>query len=96
MTVKAKVNAKGKAIKKAKPLSKTVLKKGKSLKFKVTLNLASKKQKVSKHVGVRYESSNTKIATVSGGKIKAKAKGGCTIYVYAQNGVSKQVRITVK
>ena len=96
VTVKAKVNAKGKATKKYNSLSKTVLKKGKSLKLKVTLNPASKKQKVAKHVGVRYESSNTKIATVSGGKIKAKAKGKCTIYVYAQNGVFKGVKITVK
>ena len=98
VTVKAKVNAKGKATKKYTSLSKTVLKKGKLLKLKVSLNPQSKKQKVSKHVGVRYESSNTKIATVSSkGVIKAKkAKGSCIIYVYAQNGVSKQVKITVK
>ncbi len=96
VTIKAKVNAKGKAIKKAKPLSKTIIKKGKRLKLSIKLNKASKKQKVSKHVGVRYESSNTKIATVSGSKIKAKSKGNCIIYVYAQNGVSKKIKITVK
>ncbi|GEM_PF-3518541 len=97
VTVKAKVNAKGKATKKYTSLSKTVLKKGKSLKLKVSLNPQSKKQNVSKHVGVRYESSNTKIATVSSkGVIKAKkAKGSCTIYVYAQNGVSKTIKVKV-
>jgi uncharacterized protein YjdB len=46
---------------------------------------------------VRYESSNSKIATVNGsGKITAKAKGTCYIYAYAQNGVVKAVKLTVK
>lgn len=46
---------------------------------------------------IRYESSNKEIATVdSKGKIKAKAKGTCYIYVYAQNGVYKKIRVTVK
>ena len=45
----------------------------------------------------RYMSSNEKIATVSsGGKVTAKGKGTCYIYVYAHNGVSRQVKITVK
>ncbi len=96
VTVKAKVNAKGKAIKKAKPLSKTVLKKGKSLKLIVKLNPAAKKLKVKKHVGLRYETTNAKVATVSGGKIKAKGKGTCYIFAYAQNGVAKAIKVTVK
>ena len=46
---------------------------------------------------VRYLSSDPKIATVSAkGKIKAKAKGTCKIYVCAVNGVSKTIKVTVK
>ena len=46
---------------------------------------------------LRYISTNKKIATVSKyGKIKAKAKGSCKIYVYAANGVSKAVKVTVR
>ena len=46
---------------------------------------------------VRYLSSDPKIATVSAkGKIKAKAKGTCKIYVYAVNGAYKTVKVTVK
>ena len=45
----------------------------------------------------RYMSSDEKIATVSsGGKVTAKGKGTCYIYVYAHNGVSKQVKVTVQ
>ena len=45
----------------------------------------------------RYMSSNENVATVSsGGKVTAKGKGTCNIYVYAHNGVSKQVKVTVK
>jgi len=41
--------------------------------------------------------SNSKIASVnSGGKVTAKEKGTCYIYVYAHNGVSRQVRIAVR
>ena len=96
VTIKAKVNAKGKAIKKAKPLSKTVLKKGKSLKLIVKMNPATKKLKVKKHVGLRYETTNAKVAKVSGSKIKAKGKGKCIVYAYTQNGVYKKLKITVK
>lgn len=50
-----------------------------------------------KHRKVRYESSNTKVATVGAknGKITAKGKGTCYIYAYAQNGVYKRVKVTV-
>lgn len=49
------------------------------------------------HRSICYESSNTKVATVSKkGVIKAKAKGSCTVYVYAQNGTYKAVKVTVK
>lgn len=46
---------------------------------------------------LRYLTSNKKIATVIGaGKITAKAKGTCWVYVYAHNGVSKSIKVTVK
>ena len=58
---------------------------------------ASKKLKLKKHRKVMYESSNRKIATVtSKGKIKGIKKGSCYIYAYAQNGISKRIKVTVK
>lgn len=46
---------------------------------------------------IRYESTNKKVATVnSKGKIIAKAKGICYVYVYAQNGVYKRIKVTVE
>lgn len=46
---------------------------------------------------VRYISSNTKVATVSkSGKIKAVGKGKCDIRIFAQNGRSCKVTVTVK
>ena len=91
VTVKAKVGEKTKAV------SKVTVKKGKALALKTTLNPKSKKLKVKKHIGTRYESTNTTIATVSSkGVIKARAKGTCYVYVYAQNGTSKRIKITVK
>ncbi len=75
--------------------SKVKIKKGKT--FKIKASEIKKDKKIKKHRAICYESSNTKIATVnSKGKIKAKKKGKCTIYVYAQNGVYKTVKVTVK
>ena len=43
---------------------------------------------------LRYASDDKKIATVSKtGKIKAKKKGKCKIYVYARNGYAKKINI---
>jgi hypothetical protein len=55
-------------------------------------------RKLQKHVSViRYESTNNAIATVSSsGKITTKSKGVCYVYAYAQNGVYKKIKITVK
>lgn len=75
--------------------SKVKIKKGKT--FKIKASEIKKDKKIKRHRAICYESSNTKIATVnSKGKIKAKKKGRCTIYVYAQNGVYKTVKVTVK
>ena len=73
--------------------NKVTLKKGKTFK----LGAKAKGKNVKKHVGVRYESSNKKVATVTkSGKIKAKKKGTCKIYVFAQNGLYKTIKVTVK
>lgn len=74
---------------------KLTLKKGKSKKISAKLRPA---KKVKIHIAkFRYESTNKKIATVDKkGKIKAKKKGSCVIYVYAQNGLYVKVRIKVK
>ena len=77
-------------------VKKLKLKKGKSKKIGAK-QVAPKKQKVKKHRPIRYESTNTRVATVSSsGKVKATGKGTCYVYAYAQNGVYKAVKVTVK
>ncbi len=83
-------------------VAKSVLKKAKSLKKGKTLKLKAKAvkasgMKVKKHRVITYESSNPKVATVSKkGVVKATAKGTCYIYAYAQDGVSKKIKVNVK
>ena len=43
-----------------------------------------------------YETSNSKVAIVTSGKIKAIGKGSCYIYAYTQNGVCAKVKVIVK
>ena len=77
-----------------------VLKKGKKAKISAKLILADKKKKpIGKAHGLRfrYASSKKSVATVSkGGRITAKKKGTCTIYVYAINGCTRKVKVTVR
>ncbi|MBP3233324.1 MAG: Ig-like domain-containing protein [Eubacterium sp.] len=77
--------------------NKKTIKLGKKFTLK-TKQIAEKKSlKIKNHRKISFESSDTSIATVSSkGKIKAVGKGKCYIYVYAQNGVSTKVKITVK
>ncbi|MGX8774040.1 MAG: Ig-like domain-containing protein [Bacillota bacterium] len=76
------------------------LKTGKTYKIKANVKKLKKGKKLmpSGHdPKLRYLSSNKKVAAVSSsGKITAKAKGSCKIYVYAVNGASKTVKVTVK
>lgn len=75
--------------------SKVVLKKGQTFIVKATAVKQNKKSKT--HRNIRFESNKTKIATVSNkGKIKAKKKGACYVYAYAQNGVAKKLKVIVK
>jgi len=80
--------------------TKIVLKKGKKKKIKAKIIKYNKKKKLmGKGHGpkLRYMSSDKRIATVSkSGKIKAKKKGKCNIYVFAINGSIKTVKVTVK
>ena len=75
--------------------SKLSVKKGKTVKIsgKVKGNM-----KMQMHISPgRFESSNTKIATVDKkGNVKGIKKGTAIIYVVTQNGIFKTVKITVK
>ena len=73
------------------------LKKGKTAKIKAKLVLYQKGKKTLDHERkFRYATSNDKVATVSkNGKIKVVGKGKCDIYVYAQNGCAKKIKVTV-
>ena len=77
--------------------SKVKLKQGRKFKLKVKQIAESKKVKLKKHRKTAFESDNQDVAVVSKkGVITAKKKGKCSIYVYAQNGVYKRVKVTVK
>ncbi len=83
-----------------KSKTKVTLKKGKTTNIKATVTLVNKKRKslTKAHAAkFRYASSDKKIATVTKkGKIKARKKGTCYIWVYAKNGYAKKVKVTVK
>lgn len=76
------------------------LSKGKTAKIKAkTYKVYKKKKELSnKHATkFRYATSNSSVATVSKkGVIKAVGKGTCKVYVYARNGCTKAVKVTVK
>ena len=81
---------------KLKSPKKLTLKVKKKAQIKASYVLA-KKAKMSNHRGLAYESSNTKVASVSKkGQITAKKKGVCTIYVYGQNGSMNKVQVKVQ
>lgn len=89
-------NYRGVTVKKSVIAKAKKLRKGKTLKLNAKAVKASKLT-VKKHRGVCYASSNPKIATVNRkGVLKAKKKGTCYIYAYAQNGVYKKIKVVVK
>ncbi|MCR5281946.1 MAG: Ig-like domain-containing protein [Lachnospiraceae bacterium] len=75
--------------------NKLKVKKKKAAKIRGTIK---KKGKVQFHIAMlRYESLNTKIATVNKkGKVKGRKKGKTSILVYTQNGIWKKVPVTIK
>ena len=74
------------------------LKKGKTAKIKAAIVKKNNKLPLFGHTAkFRYDTSNKKVATVSKeGKITAKGKGTCYVYLYAVNGCAKKVKVTVK
>ena len=78
--------------------SKVNLTTGKTFKLKCTTKVENSKKSLLSHTSAyRYYTSNTKVATVTkNGVIKAKGKGKCTVYVLANNGVYKRIKVTVK
>lgn len=74
------------------------IKKGKTATIKATVTGENPKKKIVAHVAAfRYETSDPTIATVNKkGVVKGKKKGSCTIYVIANNGVHKSVKVQVK
>ena len=89
-------NAKSVTVKKKK----VSLKKGKTYKIKAKVNKLKKSKRLmpkSHAPKLRYLTSDSSVATVNAkGKITAKGSGTCTITVFAHNGVSKNVKVTVK
>ena len=75
-----------------------ILKPGKTFRLKCQLTSENRKKKLLSHPSFyRYYTTNSKIATVSqNGVIRAKAKGSCSIYILASNGVYKRVTVKVK
>lgn len=85
------------AVKTKAKKNKVRLRKGKNFKLRAKAVKQFKKKPVRKHEKMRYESSNRKIATVtSKGTIRAVSKGTCYVCAYAQNGVYKRIRVTVR
>ena len=75
--------------------TKVNLKRGKT--YQVKASQVKEKKALKKYRNICYESTNPKVAAVSGkGLIRAKAKGTCKVYVYAQNGKQKEIKVTVK
>ena len=75
-----------------------VLAKGKKAVVKASIVKKDKKRPIIKHTSeFRYATSDSKVAVVSkNGKITAKGKGSCSIYVYASNGCAQKIKVVVK
>lgn len=87
-----------KEVKVAKTKVKLHVGKSYTIKAKTVLVHKRKKQLTDDHAKeFRYASTDESVATVSKkGKITAKGKGTCSVYVYARNGYAKKIKVTVK
>ena len=83
-------------------VKKSVITKAGKMKVGSKLSIVAKavkasKLKVKKYRSPKYTSTDTLVATVSSkGVISAKATGACYVYAYAQNGVYRKIKVTVK
>jgi len=95
VSTRKKANNTGIILKKGKKSVKSAVSvgTGKSVTLKAALK---KKGKVKIHRKVAWESSDVSIAIVKNGKITGKKAGSCYIYAYAQNGLAKRIKVTVK
>ncbi|MCQ4794284.1 Ig-like domain-containing protein [Anaerofustis stercorihominis] len=76
----------------------TISKKGRTYKLKASVKGKNSSYRAS-NTGIKWKSSNKKIATVSSsGKVKAKRYGKCYIYAYAKDNkkIKKRCKVTVK
>ena len=74
---------------------KVTLKTGKTA--QITAKEVKKDKPIKHHRNLCYETSNSKVATVTpDGMLTATGKGTCTVWVYAQNGVYRAITVTVK
>ena len=75
-----------------------VLAKGKKAVVKASIVKKNKTRPIINHISeFRYATSDSKVAVVSkNGKITAKGKGSCSIYVYATNGCAQKIKVVVK
>ena len=75
-----------------------VLTKGKKATIKASTVKKDKKRTLINHTPeFRYATTDSKVAVVSEkGKITAKGKGSCSVYVYAPNGCAQKIKVVVK
>ena len=75
-----------------------VLTKGKKATIKASTVKKDKKRTLINHTPeFRYATTDSKVAMVSEkGKITAKGKGSCSVYVYAPNGCAQKIKVVVK
>ena len=94
MKYEKRTNAKKITVNKAK----VTLRPNNKFQIRAKTVLWNKKKNVLKHVAaLRYYTGNKKVAMVSkNGKITIKGKGTCTLYVIANNGVAKKIKVKVK
>lgn len=78
--------------------AKVTLKGKKTFQIKATAVLENRKKKLLNHDRkFRYYVDNRDVASVNKkGKIKGKKKGSCLVFVTANNGVTKQIKVTVR
>ncbi len=93
VTTKGGKNGNAKAVKVNK--GKVSIKKGKT--WQIRAREIKESKPLRHHREVSFESSRPQAVSVSQkGVIKAKKKGKCTIFAYAQSGVYRKIRVTVK